>query len=44
MLGGGVGDPESSAPFDGKMTSREKKEIKLWMKTEARGQEAESST
>ncbi len=44
MLGWGVGDPESSALLDRRMTSWETKEIKRWMKTEARGREAESST
>jgi hypothetical protein len=34
---GGVGDPESIAPLNQRMTSREKKEIKRWMKTEASG-------
>ena len=34
---GGVGDPKSGAPLDPRMTRREKKENKRWMKTEARG-------
>ena len=33
----GIGDPESGAPLDQRMTSWETKEIKGWMKTEARG-------
>jgi len=41
---GGVCNPESGAPLDRRMTSWETKEINGWMKTEARGQEAESST
>ena len=41
---GGVGDPESGTPLDRRMTSWETKEIKCWMKAEARGQEAKSST
>ena len=40
----GVGNPESGAPLDRRMTSWETKEINGWMKTEVRGQEAESST
>ena len=41
---GGIGDPKYGAPLDWRMTSREKMEIKRWMKTKARGQEAELST
>ena len=41
---GGVGDPESGAPLDRRMTSWETKEIKRWMKAEARGREAKLST
>ena len=40
----GIDDPKSGAPLDWRMTSWETKEIKGWMKTEARGREAESST
>ena len=40
----GISDPQSGAPLDRRMTSWETKEIKGWMKTEARGREAESST
>ena len=41
---GGVVDPKFGAPLDRRMTSWETKEIKSWMKTEARGREAKSST